>query len=108
MTEKREQVERLALFFQLNPPLRVGEILLRNVKSSLRSGEIAAAVGGLISYFAYGKIFHKRRMILISPCVSTISLYLQCYSIYGMIIYRNEVSICLTWFCAKQEKEKTA
>ena len=27
--------------FQLNPPLRVGEILLRNVKSSLRSGEIA-------------------------------------------------------------------
>ena len=43
---KREQVERLALFFQLNPPLRVGEILLRNVKSSLRSGEIAAAVGG--------------------------------------------------------------
>ena len=33
-------------FFQLNPPLRVGEILLRNVKSSLCSGEIAAAVGG--------------------------------------------------------------
>ena len=33
-------------FFQLNPPFRVGEILLRNVKSSLCSGEIAAAVGG--------------------------------------------------------------
>ena len=33
-------------FFQLNPPLRVGEILLCNMKSSLRSGEIAAAVGG--------------------------------------------------------------
>ena len=32
--------------FQRNPPLRVGEILLRKVKSSLRSGEIAAAVGG--------------------------------------------------------------
>ena len=30
-------------------------------------------------------------MPLISPCVSTISLYLQCYSIYGIIIYRNEV-----------------
>ncbi|MBQ8757602.1 MAG: hypothetical protein IJZ48_05085, partial [Oscillospiraceae bacterium] len=33
-------------FLQLNPPYRVGEILLCNVKSSLRSGEIAAAVGG--------------------------------------------------------------
>ena len=32
--------------FQLNPPFRVGEILLRNVKFSLRSSEIAAAVGG--------------------------------------------------------------
>ena len=32
--------------FQLNPPLGVGEILLRNVKSSLRLDEIAAAVGG--------------------------------------------------------------
>ena len=32
--------------FQLNPPLRAGEILLRNVKFSLRSSEIAAAVGG--------------------------------------------------------------
>ena len=31
-------VERQGLF-QRNPPLRVGEILLRNVKSSLRSGE---------------------------------------------------------------------
>ena len=34
------------VFFQLNPPLRVGEILLRNLKSSLCSNEIAAAVGG--------------------------------------------------------------
>jgi four helix bundle protein len=30
-------------------------------------------------------------MPLISPCVSTISLYLQGYSIYGIIIYRSEV-----------------
>ena len=37
---------RTSVLFQLNPPLRVGEILLRNVKSSLRSGEIAAAMGG--------------------------------------------------------------
>ena len=41
MTKK--QVERLAFIFQLNPPFRVGEILLRNVKFSLRSSEIVAA-----------------------------------------------------------------
>jgi len=54
-------------FFQLNPPLRVGEMLLRNVKSSLRSGEIAAAVGGFNFTFCYGKIFHQRHEPLISP-----------------------------------------
>ena len=53
--------------FQLNPPLRVGEILLRNVKSSLRSGEIAVAVGGFNFTFCVSKIFHQRRKPLISP-----------------------------------------
>jgi len=41
--------------------------LLRNVKSSLRSGEIAAAVGGFNFTFCYGKIFHQRHEPLISP-----------------------------------------
>ena len=53
--------------FQLNPPFRVGEILLRNVKSSLCSGEIAAAVGGFNFTFCVSKIFHQRRKPLISP-----------------------------------------
>ena len=44
--EKEKTRICVSFLFQLNPPLRVGEILLRNVKSSLRSGEIAAAVGG--------------------------------------------------------------
>ena len=43
---KRKTRYCVSFLFQLNPPLRVGEILLRNVKSSLRSGEIASAVGG--------------------------------------------------------------
>ena len=47
ITHPRKKALAIAsAFFQLNPPLRVGEILLYNVKSSLRSGEIAAAVGG--------------------------------------------------------------
>ena len=50
-------------FFQLNPPLRVGEILLRNVKSSLRSGEIAAAVGGFNSTFCVAKDFTKGKCL---------------------------------------------
>ena len=54
-------------FFQLNPPFRVGEILLRNVKFSLRSNEIAAAVGGFNFTFCFSKIFHQRREPLISP-----------------------------------------
>ena len=37
---------RKKVLFQLNPPVRVGEMLLRNVKFSLRSSEIAAAMGG--------------------------------------------------------------
>ncbi len=45
-SRKRKTRESVSFLFQLNPPLRVGEILLRNVKSSLRSDEIAAAVGG--------------------------------------------------------------
>ena len=53
--------------FQLNPPFRVGEILLRNVKYSLRSCEIAAAVGGFNFTFCFSKIFHQRRKPLISP-----------------------------------------
>ena len=53
--------------FQLNPPLRVGEILLCNVKFSLRSSEIAAAVGGFNFTFCISKIFHQRRELLISP-----------------------------------------
>ena len=57
-------------FFQLNPPFRVGEILLRNVKSSLCSGEIAAAVGGL-NFICEADFIHQR---WISSCVSTISL----------------------------------
>ena len=86
-------------FFQLNPPLRVGEILLRNVKSSLRSGEIAAAVGGFNFTFCVSKIFHQRRKPLISPCVSTISLTLAsspllCYNIsinlFILIIRKKE------------------
>ncbi len=32
--------------FQLNPPFRVGEILPRNLKYSLRSSEIAVTIGG--------------------------------------------------------------
>ena len=43
--------------FQLNPPFRVGEILLRNVKFSLRSSEIAAAVGGFNFIQAIGLDF---------------------------------------------------
>ena len=54
-------------FFQLNPPLREGEILLRNEKFSLHSSEIAAAVGGFNFTFCDSKIFHQRRMPLISP-----------------------------------------
>ena len=42
---KRKTRESVSFLFQLNPPLRVDEILLRNVKSSLRSGEIAVAGG---------------------------------------------------------------
>jgi len=57
----------VSFLFQLNPPLRVGEILLRNVKFSLRSSEIAAAVGGFNFTFCDSKIFHQRRMPLISP-----------------------------------------
>jgi len=53
--------------FQLNPPFRVGEILLRNVKYSLCSCEIAAAVGGFNFTFCFSKIFHQRRKPLISP-----------------------------------------
>ena len=53
----------------------MGEILLRNVKFSLRSSEIAAAVGGFNFTFCVSKIFHQRRKPLISPCDSTISLY---------------------------------
>ena len=53
--------------FQLNPPFRVGEILLRNVKFSLRSSEIAAAVGGFNFTFCDSKIFHQRRMPLNLP-----------------------------------------
>ena len=68
-------------FFQLNPPLRVGEILLRNVKFSLRSSEIAAAVGGFNFTFCVSKIFHQRRKPLISPCDSTISLILATLSL---------------------------
>ena len=73
---KRKTRESVSFLFQLNPPLRVGEILLRNVKSSLRSGEIAAAVGGFNFTFCVSKIFHQRRKPLISPCDSTISLIL--------------------------------
>ena len=43
---RKRQIPTGICRFQLNPPLRVGEILLRNVKFSLRSNEIAAAVGG--------------------------------------------------------------
>ena len=57
-------------FFQLNPPFRVGEILLRNVKSSFYSGEIAAAVGGF-NFICEADFIHQR---WISSCVSTISL----------------------------------
>ena len=42
--------------FQLNPPFRVGEILLCNVKFSLRSSEIAAAMGGF--YFTFPSPFY--------------------------------------------------
>ena len=73
-SRKRKTRFRVFFLFQLNPPLRVGEILLCNVKFSLRSGEIAAAVGGFNFTFCVSKIFHQRRMPLISPCVSTISL----------------------------------
>ena len=57
-TRKRPDAIASGLF-QLNPPLRVGEILLRNVKFSLRSSEIAAAVVDLISHFALVKYFTK-------------------------------------------------
>ncbi len=46
-------------FFQLNPPFRVGEILLRNVKFSLHSSEIAAAEGGFNFTFCAAKYFTK-------------------------------------------------
>jgi len=43
----------------------VGEILLRNMKSSLRSGEIAAAVGGFnficVADFIRGHGFHREQ-----------------------------------------------
>ena len=45
-SRKRKDTRERVFLFQLNRPFRVGEILLRNVKSSLRSDEIAAAVGG--------------------------------------------------------------
>ncbi|MBQ8757616.1 MAG: hypothetical protein IJZ48_05170 [Oscillospiraceae bacterium] len=48
----------LQVLFQLNPPLRVGEILLRNVKFSLRSSEIAAAVGGFNFTLCASRKFH--------------------------------------------------
>jgi len=43
------------VLFQRNPPFRVGEILLRNVKFSLRSSEIAAAVGGFLFTFCVSR-----------------------------------------------------
>ena len=66
----------------------MGEILLRNVKFSLRSSEIAAAVGGFNFTFCVSKIFHQRREHLISPCVSTISLSL---AIVPLLCYNKHI-----------------
>lgn len=48
--------------FQLNPPSRVGEILLCNVKSSLCSGEITAAVGEF-HFICEEKIVYHREIL---------------------------------------------
>ena len=58
-------------FFQLNPPFRVGEILLRNVKFSLRSNEIAAAAGGF--NFIWGKAEDFISVSWFHPCATRIS-----------------------------------
>ena len=59
---EKDLVERQGLF-QLNPPLRVGEILLCNAKFSLCSSEIAAAVGGFNFTFCVSKIFHPKLVL---------------------------------------------
>ena len=57
-TRKKDKSLRLVLF-SVKSTLRVGEILLRSVKSGLHPGEIAAAVGGFY--------FTENRRLSISP-----------------------------------------
>lgn len=64
-----EKKHAFACFFQLNPPLKVGEILLTSYEISLAGSEVAAAVGGFD--FIVSKrgsayiIYHKERRFAI-------------------------------------------
>ncbi len=79
--------------FQLNPPLRVGEILLRNVKFSLRPSEIAAAVGARSTDVF--KIFFSESFVIGVICVvlSTVASVLFCG-----LLNAELVSGLGTWF----------
>ena len=78
----------------------MGEILLRNVKFSLRSSEIAAAVGGFNFTFCESKIFHNPKDYFISH--SDISLHTTLrVDLFPLLCYNTAKAVILWKYCLK-------